>query len=191
MARALCPLVVAFRVSESAIFGGLALSDVAGRNGAALSLLIVVSLVIGGLFASVLALSPAARAAACDQVGGVITGDWTITTAQVCSGILYTVDGTININSGGSLTLIDGGLSFAKDESHTGYSLNVNAGGALVLDNSTVTTQTDAISPYLKLAFTVAGANSQFTMRHGASLKFPGWFNATSASLNLTDSKVT
>src|SRR6266508_5373269 len=148
MARTLCPLVVAFRVSESAIFGGLALSDVAGRNGAALSLLIVVSLVLGGLFASVLALSPGARAAACDQVGGVITGDWTVTTTQVCSGILYTVDGSVNINAGGSLTLIDGGLRFAKDRSHQGYSLNVNAGGELILDRSTVTTQTDAIAPF-------------------------------------------
>src|SRR6266540_1972525 len=191
MARALCPLVVAFRVLESAIFGGLALSDVAGRNGAALSLLIVVSLVLGGLFASVLAMSPAARAAACDQVGGVITGDWTITTAQVCSGILYSVDGTININSGGSLTLIDGGLSFSKDQLHAGYALNVNAGGELILDNSVVTTQTDAISPYVKLALTVSGANSRFQMLSGSSLKFPGWFNATGATLNISSSKIT
>src|SRR6266498_349321 len=191
MARTLCPLVVAFRVSESAIFGGLALSDVAGRNGAALSLLIVVSLVLGGLFASVLAMSPAARAAACDQVGGVITGDWTITTAQVCSGILYSVDGTININSGGSLTLIDGGLSFSKDQLHAGYALNVNAGGELVLDHSIVTTQTDAISPYVKLALTVSGAGSRFQMIGGSSLKFPGWFNATGATLNISSSKIT
>src|SRR6266571_4701970 len=191
MARALCPLVVAFRVSESAIFGGLPLSDVAGRNGAALSLLIVVSLVLGGLFASVLALSPGARAAACDQVGGVITGDWTITTVQVCSGILYSVDGTININSGGSLTLIDGGLSFSKDQLHAGYALNVNAGGELVLDHSIVTTQTDAISPYVKLALTVSGANSRFKMIDGSSLKFPGWFNATGATLNISGSKIT
>ncbi|TLZ74632.1 MAG: hypothetical protein E6K14_03050 [Methanobacteriota archaeon] len=167
------------------------MSDTAGRNGAALSLLIVVSLVLGGLFASILALSPAARAAACDQVGGVITGDWTITTAQVCSGILYSVDGTININSGGSLTLTDGGLSFSKDQLHAGYALNVNAGGELVLDHSIVTTQTDAISPYVKLALTVSGANSRFKMIDGSSLKFPGWFNATGATLNISSSKIT
>ncbi|HYS73878.1 MAG TPA: CARDB domain-containing protein, partial [Thermoplasmata archaeon] len=167
------------------------MSDVAGRNGAALSLLIVVSLVLGGLFASVLVMSPAARAAACDQVGGVITGDWTITTAQVCSGILYSVDGTININSGGSLTLVDGGLSFSKDQLHAGYALNVNAGGELVLDHSIVTTQTDAISPYVKLALTVSGANSRFKMIDGSSLKFPGWFNATGATLNISSSKIT
>src|SRR5213596_3966812 len=192
MARATCPPVVVLRMrSADSTSGGLGLSSRSERNGKALTCLIIWSVALGGLFAAFVALSPAARAAACDQVGGVITGDWTITTAQVCSGILYSVDGTININSGGSLTLTDGGLSFAKDTSHQGYALNVNAGGELVLDHSIVTTQTDSISPFLKLAFTDSGANSRFTMRNGASLKFPGWFNATSATINVTDSKIT
>src|SRR2546428_5417299 len=167
------------------------MSRPAERNARALTLLIVWSVALAGLFATLLALTPAARAGTCDQVGGVITGDWTITNTQVCSGILYSVDGTISVNSGGSLTLTDGGLSFSKDTSHQGYALNVNAGGELVLDNSIVTTQTDSISPFLKLAFTVSGANSRFTMKDGASLKFPGWFNATSATINVTDSRIT
>jgi len=167
------------------------MSSPAERNARALTLLIVWSVALGALVAALLALAPAARAGTCDQVGGVITGDWTITNTQVCSGILYSVDGTISINSGGSLTLTDGGLSFSKDTSHEGYALNVNAGGELVLDHSIVTTQTDSISPFLKLAFTVSGANSRFTMKNGASLKFPGWFNATSATINVTDSKIT
>ena len=167
------------------------MSSRAEWNVRALTLLIVWSVALGGLFVTLLALTPAARAGTCDQVGGVITGDWTITNTQVCSGILYSVDGTINVNSGGSLTLTNGGLSFSKDTSHQGYALNVNAGGELVLDNSIVTTQTDSISPFLRLAFTVSGANSRFTMRNGATLKFPGWFNATSATINVTDSKIT
>src|SRR5256712_709618 len=167
------------------------MSSPARRDARALTLLVVWSVALGALFAALLALAPAARAGTCDQVGGVITGDWTITNTQVCSGILYSVDGTISINSGGSLTLTDGGLSFSKDTSDEGYALNVNAGGELVLDHSIVTTQTDSISPFLKLAFTVSGANSRFTMKNGASLKFPGWFNATSATINVTDSKIT
>src|SRR2546427_775377 len=103
------------------------MSSGAARNARALTLLIVWSVALGALFAALLALAPAARAGTCDQVGGVITGDWTITNTQVCSGILYSVDGTISINSGGSLTLTDGGLSFSKDTSHEGYALNVNA----------------------------------------------------------------
>src|SRR5438128_1859587 len=162
------------------------MSSRAGRSARALTLLIVWSVALGALFAALLALAPAARAGTCDQVGGVITGDWTIANTQVCSGILYSVDGTISINSGGSLTLSDGGLSFSKDTSHEGYALNVNAGGELVLDHSIVTTQTDSISPFLKLAFTVSGANSRFTMKNSASLKFPGWFNATSVTINVT-----
>src|SRR2546425_1280565 len=167
------------------------MSNATERHARALTFLIVWSVALGGLFAALLALTPGARAGNCDQVGGVITGDWTITNTQVCSGILYSVDGTINVNSGGSLTLTDGGLSFSKDTSHEGYALNVNAGGELILDNSIVTTQTDSIAPFLRLAFTVSGANSRFTMKNGATLKFPGWFNATSATINVTDSKIT
>ena len=163
----------------------------ATRNGAALSLLIVSALILGGLFAAILASGPVARAGQCDQVGGVITGDWTITTAQTCSGIVYSVDGTININAGGSLTLINGGLRFTKDTANADYSLNVNAGGALTLDNSIVTTETTAIDPYVQLALTLTGPNSVFTMRNSALLKFPGWFNATSATVNITDSTIT
>src|SRR6266571_6424549 len=142
-----------------------------------LSRIVILMVAVLGLLASFAAFSPPARAGPCDQVGGVITGDWTISNAQACSGILYTVDGTVTINAGGSLTLVDGGLKFAKDTSHEGYSLNVNAGGELILDHSTVTTETDAIAPFLKLALTVSGVNSRLTMRNGAELKFPGWFN--------------
>jgi ribosomal protein L40E len=175
------------------------MSDRSGPRGAALTVLILWTLTLGGLVGAFAALAPTARAGVCDQVGGVITGDWTITTAQTCSGIVYTVDGTININAAGSLTLADGGLRFAKDEAHQGHALNVNAGGALVLENSFVTTQTNAIDPYLHLAVTVsssAGNTGSLTMRNGAYFKFPGWFNATGvagtpAVLNLTDATIT
>ena len=166
------------------------MSNRAERNGAALSLLVISALVLGALFAFI-ANSPAARAGPCDQVGGVITGDWTITTPQTCSGIVYYVDGTININAGGSLNLSNGGIIFTKDAANPGYSLNVNAGGSLILDASYVTTDPVAIAPYVQLAFTVSGASSALTMKNGAFLKFPGWFNATGATLNITDSRIT
>src|SRR5256886_1680335 len=177
-------------VLEGSILGGHRMSNRARRNGKALSLLIVWSIALGGIFAAIVSLSPAARAGPCDQVG-VISGDWTITTAQVCTGITFTVDGSININSGGSLRLVNGGLSFSKDAAHADYALNVNAGGALILDSSIVTTQTTAINPYLKLALTVSGAGSQLVLMNGAKLKFPGWFNATGASVHATDWTIT
>src|SRR5712692_9779086 len=101
--------------------GGRTMSGRVDSSHKTLSAVIVWSLVFGGAFAAVLALSAGARAGTCDQVGCVITQTWTITTTQVCTGILYTVDATININSGGSLTLSNGGLSFAKDTAHQTY----------------------------------------------------------------------
>src|SRR5207244_13345248 len=107
--------------------GWLRMSNATERNARALTLLIVWSVALGGLFAALLALTPAAPAGTCDQVGGVITGDWTITNTQVCSGILYSVDGTINVNSGGSLTLNAGCLSLSQEPSLAGYAIIMNA----------------------------------------------------------------
>jgi ribosomal protein L40E len=151
--------------------------------------LIVWSIALGGIFAALVAVSPVARAGPCDQVS-VVSGDWTVTTPQVCTGIVFTVHGSVTINSGGSLRIVNGGLTFAKDSTHRAYALTVNAGGELILDNSLVTTQVTAINPYLHLALTVSGANSRFTMLNGAGLKFPGWFNTTGALVNITNSKI-
>src|SRR3989304_1874366 len=177
---------------EAPPVGGPPMSDRAGSNGKALTLLIVWTVALGGLFAALFAVSTTAQAGPCDQVGGVITGDWTITTAQTCTGIVYTVDGTINVNAGGSLTLVNGGLKFAKDGSHPAYALNVNAGGSLVLDGSFVTSETNAINPYLHLALSVSGTGS-VTMVRGAMLEFPGWFNVTGpgAVVDITDATIT
>src|SRR5213593_4158740 len=192
MARATCPPVVVPRMrSADSTSGGLGLSSRSERNAKALTCLIVWSVALGGLFAAIVALSPAARAGTCDQVSVLISGDWTITTPQTCSGIVYTVDGSVTINAGGSLTLVNGGLMFSMDRAHAGYALNVNAGGELVLDHSIVTTNPAQIDPYIQLAFTVSGANSRFTMRNGAALKFPGWFNATGATIDITGSTIT
>src|SRR2546425_4306135 len=148
MARATCPPVVVLRMrSADSTSGGLGLSSRSERNAKALTCLIVWSVALGGLFAAVVALSPAARAGTCDQVGGVITGTWTVTTTQVCTGIIYSVDGSININAGGSLTLVNGGLRFSKDKSPQSYALNVKAGGGLVLPHPHVPAQTDPPQP--------------------------------------------
>src|SRR5712664_4742299 len=97
-------------VLRDSTLGGLRMSIRAARNGRALSLLIVWSIALGGIFA-LLALAPSARAGPSDQVS-VVSGDWTINTAQVCTGIFFTVHGSITINAGGSLRLVNGGLTF-------------------------------------------------------------------------------
>src|SRR2546427_12465045 len=86
--------------------------------------LLVLSLVGPSVLLAVFAALPLpARAGICDQVGGVITGDWIISNAQVCTGIFYTVDGSVTVMAGGNLTLVNGGLRFSMDTNHTGYSL--------------------------------------------------------------------
>src|SRR5438477_12771522 len=97
-------------VLRDSTWGGLRMSNRAGRNGKAFSLLIVWSLALVGIFAAIVALSPATRAGGCDQCGVSITVDWTITTPQVCSGLLLTVDGAIVFNFGGGIILINGGM---------------------------------------------------------------------------------
>src|SRR3972149_4196092 len=93
-----CPPVVA----SSVLVGGSArgghwMTSRAEKTGKALSLLIVVAMVAGGLFAIALALAPRAQAGTCDQVAPVINGNWVITTAQVCTGISYSIDGQLYI----------------------------------------------------------------------------------------------
>ncbi len=167
------------------------MSSRAPWNGKALSLTIVALMALSGLFAVSLAFAPAAQAASCSQTGSVISGNWYITTPQVCSGVSYTVDGSVYVYGGGNLTLQNGGLSFLQDTSHKGRFLTVYGGGSLTLDNATVTTQTNSIAPYLFLNISVDGA-SHFSMVAGSVLRFPGWFNATTgATITLQDSRIT
>src|SRR5437867_5404868 len=158
----------------------------------ALSVLIVGSTAMGSLLGALFLFVPAA-AQTCDQPGPVIQGDWTITTPQVCTGILYTVDGNIAVNAGGSLTLTNGGLKFTEDTTAAHqYSLTVNPNGVLILDNSIVTTEPRSIDAYVKLTLSVAGANARFTMQNGAVLKFPGAFNSgAGATISIRSSTIT
>jgi len=73
------------------------MSNRAGRNGRALSLLIVWSIALGGIFAAIVALSPATRAGSCDQIGINITGDWTINTPRFAVG--YSTRSTVRSRS--------------------------------------------------------------------------------------------
>src|SRR3972149_2523153 len=137
----------------------------------ALSVLIVALTAMGSLVGALMLFASPARAQPCDQTGSVITGNWVITTPQVCPDIVYTVDGTISVNAGGSLTLTNGGLKFTQDTTHI-YSLTVNAGGPLILDHSIVTTEPRSLDAYVKLAFSVNGGRVR--ARDGGPRPLPG-----------------
>ncbi len=170
------------------------MSERANWNGKALSLLIVWTLAVGGLVVVLSTAAPPAKAAStCSQVSGVINGNWVINNkAEVCSGIVYTVDGAVYITNGGSLYLQDGGLVFSQDTSHISAGIVVNASSSLTLDNAYITTETNLISPYLKLQVTVQGAGSQVNLWNGSVLRFPGTFTETGgARLTMHNSAIT
>src|SRR5256712_1186205 len=151
--------------------------------GMSVSVLIVVLTAMGSFVGALLMFAPPATAQTCDQPGPAISGNWVITSAQVCTGIVYTVDGSITVGAGGSLTLTNGGFKFTEDTTHI-YSLTVTAGRPFILDNSIITTEPRSLNAYVKLTFTVAGS---FTMRNNAVLKFPGTFSSAPGSIVTID----
>ncbi|MBI4416317.1 MAG: hypothetical protein HY557_04980 [Euryarchaeota archaeon] len=142
----------------------------------ALSLFVVWSLTLS-LLATIGLFAVPAAAQPCDNPAG--GGDWTVSTAQVCDGVIITMDGNLSVTATGSLTVRNGGIKFVQDTSHV-WSISVSGGGDLILENSKVWTETTTINPYLKLAVSVAGAGS---LLRATDSKFalPGWIN-TSAS---------
>ncbi len=163
------------------------MSDRPTSTGRALSLLIVSLTTLGAFLGVFVALTPAVQAADCGQSGGSVTGNWVVNTPQVCNA-QFSLDGNLYIRAGGSLTLVNGGISFVQDLTHI-KALFVDSTGSLILDNSTITTATNSLSPYVKLAATV---NGTLVMRNHAMLKFPGTLNLNSGSvLNMTASTIT
>ena len=164
------------------------MSDRATKHGKALSLMIVSLLAVGGLLGVVLATAPPAAADTCGQASSILSGTWTVSTAQVCSGIVFYLDGDLSVTGTGSLTLVNGGITFVEDTAHT-HALTVAASGSLILDNSTITTATNTLNPYIQLAASVTG---NLIMKSNSVLKFPGslTFNAGSV-LNMTASTIT
>src|SRR3989441_4554022 len=152
------------------------------------SVLIVVLTAMGSFVGALLMFAPPATAQTCDQPGPAISGNWVITSAQVCTGIVYTVDGSITVGAGGSLTLTNGGFKFTEDTTHI-YSLTVTAGRPFILDNSIITTEPRSLNAYVKLSMHVAGI---FTMRNNPIVKFPGGLGSSAgASVVIDHSTIT
>ncbi len=164
------------------------MSDRATRNGKVLSLMIVSLLAVGGLLGFGLAAMPVASADSCGQASTLLTGSWVVTAPQTCSGMMFSLDGNLYIRNGGSLTLINGGISFVQDTGHI-HAMFIDTGGSLILDNSTITTATNTLNPYVKLT---AMVNGTLAMTQDAVLQFPGALLLDPGSvLNMTASTIT
>jgi len=150
--------------------------------------MIVSLLAIGGLMSVVLVTAPAAKADSCGQASSLVSGNWVVNTPQVCSGITYYLDGNLYIRAGGSLAIVNGGITFVQDRSHV-HVMFIDAGGSVSLNNSVISTATNQLNPYLKLTATV---NGTLAMSSGAMLQFPGLlFLASGSVLNMTASTIT
>lgn len=112
------------------------------------------------------------------------TADWNCNSVVTVSGDI-TLDGNLNLLAGCYLTVLDGGISFAQDDSFR-YSLNINLGATLNLTNSYITVETNQIKSYLLLPVTVTGT----LIGWNANLQFPGFINVT-GTVELWDSDVT
>src|SRR5437867_2255649 len=124
------------------------------------------------VIAGLASLSTPARALNCSRTGGPPTpGDWTVSDAEVCDGIVIAMDGNLIITGAGSLTIRNGGLKFIEDTTHT-YSMTVD--GVLNLTSSTVWTETNQLNPYIQLTVDVTGTLSMV----GSTLAFPGFLNS-------------
>jgi len=118
--------------------------------------MIVSLMAVGGLLGVLYATAPPARADTCGQSSTILTGNWVVTTPQTCSGMFFYLDGGLYIRGAGSLTLVNGGISFVQDQTHV-HALFVDAGGILALTNSTLTASTNTLNPYVRLVATVNG----------------------------------
>jgi ribosomal protein L40E len=150
--------------------------------------MIVSLLALAGVLGIALTAVPGARAGTCGQSNPYVNTDWVVSSPQTCSGIMFYLDGNLNINAGGSLTMVDGGITFVQDATHV-HAWSIAAGTTMTLDNATVTTSTNTLNPYVKLAVAVSG---NLKLQRNSMLKFPGNLALNSGStLNMTDSTIT
>ncbi len=152
---------------------------------------IVGMLVVFSLAFSGLAALPFSHVSAEYEPDPLPSGDWTVTLPcgdprSTIDGYVHQQDGDLTIASGGCLTVRDGGLSFVQDSNNI-YTFTVNAGGTLILDNSTLTTWLDQIFDYPKLEFLM---NGEFYANYSL-LRFPGRFNSTGGTIFMQGTTIT
>lgn len=96
-------------------------------------------------------------------------------------GATHIMDGNLTIRAGGTVAIRNGTLSFAQDlgpdrQPNTGdehiYTLTIEDGGSLILDNATLTTHLDQISDYPSLGVLVQNGGS--IIANDSQFVFPG-----------------
>ncbi|MDW5561693.1 MAG: CARDB domain-containing protein [Methanomassiliicoccus sp.] len=126
----------------------------------------------------------------------IIGSDYAVDTWSVTS--LYTMNGNLTIRAGGVVTVNGGGLVFAENigsDKIAGtaddrvYTLTVEDGGKLILNNSTLTTNLNQLNSFPSLGVIVR--NGGVLEAYDSVLSFPGHMVVDDSTLNLWRSNIT
>jgi subtilase family serine protease/ribosomal protein L40E len=142
--------------------------------------MIVVSL-LASSFAGFLFLvnAPSAKASAGDLV---VTGTYTI------ENMVQPIDGNVYVNAGGNLIIRNATMSIISNVGAP-HTVNVNSGGTLTLDHGTITAYLDQIDPWPFLTLNVNAGT--LTASGASVLEFPGSITLTAgAQVTLRDTTI-
>ncbi len=138
------------------------------------------------LLSSLLALAATPASLGALPPGPSLQANWSPSGGTVVQDQILRIDGNVYIT--GSVTLRDSTLILTPDNTHR-WKVIINSTGTLNLENSILTVETSAISPYLKISTEI---NGTLALTMGSLLKFPGYINTYNAGrLNVTGSSVT
>jgi ribosomal protein L40E len=118
-------------------------------------------------------------------------GDLVVTGTYTIENIEQLVDGNVYVQTGGNLIIRNATLSIISNGNVAErHSVNVNSGGTLTMDHGTITTYLDQIDPWPFLTLNVNGGT--LLASGASVFKFPGSIVLTAgASVTLDDSTVT
>jgi len=126
----------------------------------------------------------------------VIGSDYAVETWSVTS--TYTMNGNLTIRAGGVVTVTGGGLVFAENigsdkiagtDDDRVYTLIIEDGGKLILNNSTLTTNLNQLNSFPSLGVIVR--NGGVLEAHDSVLSFPGHLVVDDSTLNMWRSSIT
>ena len=131
--------------------------------------------------------------------GDITIGSGYDLTSWQISNSTYYMDGNLTITSGGIVTVTNAGISFTQDTgidknpntlpNHI-YTLIIENGGKLILNNSTLTTELNQIYDFPSLGVLVRNGGSLQALDN-STIEFPGHMVFDNASFVLQDSMIT
>ncbi|MGD1059918.1 MAG: CARDB domain-containing protein [Methanomassiliicoccales archaeon] len=130
--------------------------------------------------------------------GDVVIGSGYDTSSWTIDGSVHYMDGNLTIRAGGVVHVIDGGIAFTQDcgmsndptsDTNHEYTLTIEDGGQLILENSSLTSYLDQIYNFPSLGVLVQNGG-RLEANNGSVLEFPGHLVVDNSTFVLSDSVV-